>query len=715
MSKFIDSLEKSYKIKLTDKQKAIAEHTDGPALVLSCAGSGKTTVNIIKCANLIIEHGINAENILSVTFSKAAAIEMRSRFKKMFSNIIEKSVKFSTIHSLAYTIVRNYSGRHEIKFQFIESEDSTVSKTSLIKELYRKINNRIINDDKLEELISRIGYCKNMLLTSEQFEKYDKDIKNFSAIYSEYESYKRQHDLIDFDDMLTLANDYLKKDKSLLNLYRKHFKYIIVDEAQDTSKVQYEIIEQLAYPNYNITLIGDDDQAIYSFRGACPEYLLDFPKKFSNAEIFYMDENFRSTKNIVKHANNIIKSNLNRYDKNIITNNQEGPAVELVELAEDTQFQYILKEIKQRDNLNDYAVLYRNNISSIAMADLLDRNNVPFYLRDFKSLFFKHWVTQDIIAFLNVVLNPKDVESYSRIYAKTENYIKRDAIRYVEEHCDDIVFDSLDKYYEGNWRMLSQVKKLRAGFERLNNLKPVQAIQHIESSLNYSKYIEKNAEKFGYSIDTLTEILNTLELIAEQTDSLEDFINRLEELQHKMSDSKFNKSKNAVTLSTIHSVKGLEFEQVYLVNLIDDIFPGREAIKSFQEGKFEDMEEERRIYYVAITRAKQKLTLFGIKRKSFKRVVYSRFLYESIKLIKPAEERNVDVKQVENEFRQKQRESVEGMTEGSRIFHRKFGEGTIVELDKESIAIRFNEEHYGVKKFLLKLTVNSGIITPIEE
>jgi len=256
-----------------------------------------------------------------------------------------------------------------------------------------------------------------------------------------------------------------------------------------------------------------------------------------------------------------------------------------------------------------------------------------------------------------------------------------------------------------------QVKQLKTGFERINVLKPAQAIRHIEEILNYNKYLERNGEKFGCSLDNLRDILNTLESIAENTDNLEEFIDRLYKLQQKMDSSKFNKNRNAVTLSTIHSAKGLEFKEVYLVDLIDDIFPGRSAVKSFQEGKLQDMEEERRIYYVAITRAKEKLTLFGIKRKGPNRVIYSRFLYESIKVLDPSSKRSTVF--TEDSHKHRRRESITGISEGTRIFHRKFGEGVIIELNEESILVKFDEQQYGIKKLLLEFSMNSGIITPI--
>lgn len=719
MNKFIDNLFNEYGIKLTEKQKAVAEHTIGPALVLSCAGSGKTTVNIIKCANLIIEHGINPENILSVTFSKAAALEMDSRFNRMFGKIIKNPVKFSTIHALAYKFVREYNYKNRINITMIEDERSPIKKIALIKELNKKFNRRNAADEELDELISAISYCKNMLLPNDMIQAFDEDIPKFSSIFQEYESYKRKNNLIDYDDMLTLANEYLEKDKNMLLKYRNQYKYIIVDEAQDTSKVQYKIIEKLIYPNNNITLIGDDDQAIYGFRGAFPDYLLNFPQKFSGAKVFYMDENFRSTKNIVSHAGTVIKNNTKRYRKRISTSNAEGSPVDIIKLDNDEQIQCIINDVTAKKDKSDAAVLYRNNISSIALADALDRNNILFYLRDFKGYFFSHWVTRDIIAFLRVASNPKDIDSYKMIYSKTGNYIKREAVQFVEDNIQNIsIFYSLTKFYKDDNRMINQVKSLAAQFKILDGLSPELAIPYIQNIFNYDNYLKANAERLGYSVDNLREIILNLHFIAKSTPTNEAFINRLIELQDKMETSRFNKHKNAVTLSTIHSAKGLEFKEVYVIDLIDNVFPTKSAIKEFKDGKIDSIEEERRIYYVAITRAKDKLTLFGVKNKNSQVVAYSRFLMESISALRPAVNTPpINIKNTGGSSMQhpvKRKESTIYINVGTRIYHRKFGEGTILGLSKDgTVRVKFDDCKYGIKNMLLQYSLDNSLITPI--
>ncbi|MDP4090816.1 MAG: ATP-dependent helicase [Bacillota bacterium] len=734
MSRLIENLEKTYKIKLTEKQKSVVLHTSGPALVLSCAGSGKTTVNIIKCANLILEHGVNPSNILSVTFSKAAALEMEARFMRLFGNLVEKPVKFSTIHALAYRIVNEYAIKNRIKLTVMEGVNSPVSKLALIKELNLKYNRERINEDKLDELLSAISYCKNMLLSSgsEEVKAFSSPIPGFKSIYNDYEAYKRKNNLVDFDDMLTLCNDALKKDVALLEKYRNQFQYIIVDEAQDTSKVQYEIIEKLAYPRNNLTLIGDDDQAIYGFRGAYPDYLLNFSVKYAGAKIFFLDENFRSTKSIVDHAGDFIKNNTKRYRKNISTNNPEGSPIEIIELnSGEDQLNYIAEILGGKENKADAAVLYRNNISSIPLVDLLDRKGLSFYLRDYDESFFNHWVTTDILAYCNVALNRKDINSYKRIYFKTGHYISKAAIEYVDMHIKDkTIFESLLEFYKDDVRMAASVVLLIKQFNTLKQLRPEVALDYICSALGYEEYLEKNAEKQGYSLDNLKNIISTLKLIARGNSSTEEFFSRLNELKYKLENGKFNKNSNVVTLSTIHSAKGLEFKEVYLLDLIDDVFPGRTAIKEFEEGNKEGLEEERRVYYVGVTRAKNKLILLGTKRRNGRFVNYSRFLLESIKILRPTAKKEAATASAyvsdlhRNTFDdksyksiktlRKKNESVIGISTGTKIYHRKFGEGTIVETDGlDSITVNFDNSTYGRKKLSLSVCMDSELITPI--
>jgi DNA helicase-2/ATP-dependent DNA helicase PcrA len=726
MYKLLEIIEKNNGIKLTEKQKAVVNHTTGPALVLSCAGSGKTTVNIIKCANLILEHGVNPSNILSVTFSKAAAIEMEARFSKLFGNIIDKPVKFSTIHGLAYRIVNEYAIKNRIKLAVIEGDNSPVNKQALIKDLNLKYNKERLNDDKLDEVLSAISYCKNMLLSYEEVKVLNKSIQNFSTIYNEYENYKRKNNLVDFDDMLTLCNEYLKTDSSLLDKYRMQFKYIIVDEAQDTSKVQYEIIEKLAYPRNNLTLIGDDDQAIYGFRGAFPDYLINFPKKFPMGKIFYLDENFRSTESIVNHAGKLIKNNIKRYDKDIQTQNLTGSPVEVIRLGSgEEQLSYISKILLEKENKSDVAVLYRNNLSSLPLIDLIDRQGITFYLRDYDESFFTHWVTEDILAYLRMALSRTDINSYKRIYFKTGHYINKAAIEFTEKNIETkTVFEGLLEFYKTDGRMLPSVTLLLTLFNTLKQLRPESTIDYIRSHMGYDEYLENNAERQGYSIDNLKNILSILKLIAKGTSSIEEFFQRLHELKASMSRGKFNKHKNAVTFTTIHSAKGLEFEEVYLIDLVDNIFPSKTAIKDYEEGNKAPLEEERRVYYVGITRAKSKLTLIGTTRKNGRVVNYSRFLLESIKVISPSAQGEIAVSSYKNIFDdksykpiktvKKKRESITGIGAGTRIYHRKFGEGIIIESDNsDSIIVDFKDQSYGIKKLSLSMCMDLELITPI--
>ena len=292
---------------LSSEQRKAIEHVHGPALVLA-PGAGKTTVLIHRTVNLILNHNISPERILSITFSRAAARDMKARFNRDFQNISSIPVQFSTIHSFCYNLLREFAYINKIKYRLIEDEKNQLNKYNLLKKMYLDINQEYITEEKLESLLNYIGYIKNLMLTVDEFMKANKpEVENFEKIFYTYEKFKRDNKLIDFDDMLTLSYEILLNNNYILEKYRKRYDFIQVDEGQDTSKVQMEIIKLLAKPQNNLFIVADDDQSIYSFRGAYPTGLLNFNKIYPNGKVFFMEKNFRSSKNIVSVCNKFIK------------------------------------------------------------------------------------------------------------------------------------------------------------------------------------------------------------------------------------------------------------------------------------------------------------------------------------------------------------------------------------------------------------------------
>lgn len=620
--------------KLNCQQKSAIQHIEGPALVLAVPGAGKTTVIIHRTANLILNHKVRPDKILSITFSRASARDMKSRFNKQFGNISSIPIRFSTIHSFTFSLLNEYAIRNNLKLTLIEDERKPVSKKKLLRKIYYDINKSYMNEEKLETTINSIGYIKNMLLTVDEYlESYDINIDNFNDIFNSYEKYKRDNFLIDFDDMLTLTLEVLKKDKYLLNKYRNHYDFIQVDEGQDTSKVQNEIIRIIAHPKNNLFIVADDDQSIYGFRGAFPKGLFDFEKNYPKAEIFYMENNYRSTKNIVSVCNDFIKQNTERFNKTIITENPSFRPIHIIKLKNmEDQYQYIVDELSNKKNFNNTAILFRNNLSSIGIIEALDRNNIPFKMKDRKINFFYHWVTKDILSFLSLAYDSSSIEDFERIYYKTRGYIRKDYINFIKTlYYDKSVFYRLTKYPGLKKSFIEEIRKLEIDFNTLSKLKPYDAIDFIQYNLEYNDYLRENSQRFGFSYDALNTIISYLKLIASHTDNYEDFIKRLKYLNYLTYNSK--KNKEGVTLSTVHSSKGLEFENIYIIDLIDGEFPIANSIEAFESGNIKPLEEERRLFYVGMTRAEKVLDLITFDYKDGRRVIPSRFIEELEEII----------------------------------------------------------------------------------
>lgn len=614
---------------LSEEQKKAISHIKGPALVLAVPGAGKTTVLIHRTANLILNEGISPEKILSITFSRASARDMKERFNNLYGDITNIPVHFSTIHSFAYKLIRDYAYRKRQRYILIEDMKKKLNKVQLLKNIYFSINNDYITEEKLESIINSIGYIKNMLITPDEYvSQFKVDTNNFLEIFNAYESYKKNNSLIDFDDMLTLALDILQEDKYLLEKYRSRYEYIQVDEGQDTSKVQLEIIRTLAHPKNNLFIVADDDQSIYGFRGAYPEGLFQFNKIYKDGKIYYMEENYRSTKNIVNICNRFIKKNTLRFNKDIFTKNPYMEPIKLVKVKNlEEQYTYLMDQLEGIVDYRNTAILYRNNLSAVGIMETLERKGIPFYIKDFKIKFFDHWLVQDIIDFFLLAQDNSNILAFERIYYKMNGFISKVQLNSIKAlHYEYSVFDrllslpGLNDFYKKNFL------SLKLNFKKLSKLKPYEGIDLIEKNLGYGDYLKESHMRFGYSMDSLEIILNYLKIIASNTMDLNGFLARLKYLEYLCSHSKDNRE--GLTLSTVHSAKGLEFDRVYMIDLIDGEFPNGSSIDSFNKGDIAPLEEERRLFYVGMTRAKSYLTLITYINKNNKEVKPSRFLLE---------------------------------------------------------------------------------------
>lgn len=687
---FFNNLSNNFDIKLNNQQKEAVLHKDGPALVLAVPGAGKTTVLITRTANLILNHNVDPKNILSVTFSKASAMDMKSRFDRVFGGQLNLDIHFSTIHSFAYMLIRYYSRINNNNYTLIEGKKSPVSKIRLLKGIYREVNETIPSEDKLEELLNGIGYVKNMLLDERTFSKYKQlNIKGFKDIYKKYEDYKRENNYIDFDDMLTLAIAILKKNPLILSNIRDKYQYIQVDEGQDTSKAQNEIIRLLAAPRNNLFIVADDDQSIYGFRGAYPEYLLSFDKSYRNAKTFFMEQNYRSSSDIVDTSNEFIKSNTIRYNKNLYTKNPESLPVTIVKFKNDLkQYEYLIDELKN-DN-KDAAILFRNNISAISIVDGLLKNNIPFYIRDSKINFFDHWIIKDILSFINLAYDNTDIHSFERIYYKMNGYISKAQVQFVKtKNPSETVFTKLVDFPDLKFFQQNNIRRIQDKFNALKKWNAKDFIDSVLYDLEYDEYLRKNSKRYGQAYENIKIIISTLQYIAQHLNNPLEILDRLDYIKNSLFENRVYEP-GKVRLSTLHSSKGLEFNRVFMVDLIDNEFPSGSSIDENDSGNKKPLEEERRLFYVGMTRAKKDLKLITYKSRDGEEVFQSRFISELEKIISHSEL---------------------GITNGDKVNHKSFGEGIVLDIDDDMITIDF--KGYGKKKISLSISLENNLLKVI--
>ncbi|GAB6156762.1 ATP-dependent helicase [Desulfosporosinus burensis] len=675
---------------LTEQQKRAVVHNQGPLMLLAVPGAGKTTVLTVRLAYLILVENVDPRTILCLTFGRAAAKEMRERFVMNFGTMVSGQtegrgeIHFSTIHSFAYEVVRTAFRQRGIGFEIIEEQTGSASKMGVLRRIYEKYNLSTITDEQVEGLQNTICYVKNTLSKPEEHS--NSDIKNFPFIYNDYENYKQDSRprLIDYDDMLSLAFQELKENQKCLEAYRRRFDHILTDESQDTSLLQHKIIELVVKPKDNIFVVGDDDQSIFGFRAAEPKYLLEFEQTYPGAKILRMEQNFRSTPQIVEVACGFIRSNKLRFDKDMFTENPKGDVLQIGQFEGiGEQNQFIVQNLKNQKNLAKVGVLYRNNLSAICLAEELDRANILFYMRESgKQRFFSHWAINDILNFLRFSFSDKSLLTLERIWSKLSCPIRKQHLDLLKQvPIDRSIFEILAEQPGVTSKGKSEYLDLKKRFKELNTLTPTKAIDYIRNQLEYDKAMKRICESLGFSEEYVGGLLDILSTIAQNERTIVDFANRLTYLEKRMMSSYKNKLSNAVTLSTIHSAKGLEWEQVYLIDLVEGIIPERETIKAEQSGQNESLEEERRLFYVGMTRAKRQLTLCSMNYYHHKRVKVSRFLREVNLVIQGKNPLDITAKGIENQ--------PSDLVAGLVVQHKAFGEGVIVKDDGNVIMVLF--------------------------
>ena len=683
---------------LNEQQTEAVTTVNGPLLVLAGAGSGKTRVLTTRVAYLLEEVGIAPEQILAITFTNKAAKEMKERIIQMLGPI-GYQIQISTFHSFGLLILReNYEKLNYAKnFTILDSDDTLTVIKKIMKDMGldpKEYNPRAIKN--------RISGAKNELLSPMEYERFaqtdfeEKVVK----IYEKYEQKLKQNDSVDFDDLLMLPIQLFQKFPEILKSYQERFQYILVDEYQDTNEAQYILIKMISAKYRNICVVGDNDQSIYSFRGANYRNILNFEKDYKNPKVIMLEENYRSTKTILNAANDVIQNNKQRKDKNLWTNNEDGVKIRYHRaLDEKDEANYVMKEIvhliENHIKPEDIAILYRTNAQSRNMEDVLLRENIPYKVVG-SFYFYNRKEIKDLISYMKLIYNQHDDVSLLRIINSPKRGIGAKTIENLTEKANEqgkSIFEVIDSGKELAFKHMIEDLIIRE-----QNLSLTELVEEIliKSGMKQELVNEKSMEA-DIRLENLEEFKTITKSFEENNGivSLEEFLMEIS----LVSDVEEHKNNNhVVTLMTVHSAKGLEFDYVFLIGMEEGIFPHN---NSFMNP--EDLEEERRLCYVAITRAKKSLWLVNARR----RTIYgmespnppSRFSDEidASYLDKDIEEKKELVR-----FFPKKETLVDKNAEyqiGDHIIHNQFGEGVVVGVDKSILTIAFPHPH-GIKKLL---------------
>lgn len=598
-------------MKFTSQQVDAIKHFEGPALILAVPGSGKTTVLLNRILNLINNHNIDPSEIISITFSKSQGIDMERRFLAQNPEFRGK-ITFKTIHAFCYEIVRNYMKLKNIKKTLIEGNNE-FNRILILKRVYYQKNYKKLSDEEINDFFSIYDFTKNKMYDFEGYIRKNHFISNRSLmlkLYNLYDEIKIKNNFIDFNDLLILANEYISTDKKLLKALKNRYKFFQIDEGQDTSTLQFEIIRKIVFPENNVFIVADDDQSIYSFRGASPENLLNFKNIYPNSKIFFMDKNFRSTKNIIKISNKIIQGNKIRYEKTSKHTTEESSQIMLFKVKNSIiQARELLKRISEINPNETIGVLYRNNISSLYVADILKNNDIDFFVKENKFDFYSNRILNDVKNILLFSEDTTDLEVFKRIYFKLNAYIKKDFITKLEyKPYNQCILESLLDLDELNDFYINKFTSLRNNFKRLKRMKMEDKIDYILYDIGYGDYLDNfnDFSNLNYNL-----IFDLIKYLSKDLKTFDEFIEKLDNLKELLKNA--SSSKSNISISTIHSAKGLEYDNVFIIDLIDGEFPQKSVLNSFDEKL---LEEERRLFYVAITRARKRLFLFTIKERN---------------------------------------------------------------------------------------------------
>lgn len=652
----------SESITVNEAQREAVLHHTGPLLVLAGPGAGKTFVITMRVRTLIEEYGVNPKNILVITFTNAAARQMEERFKKLAlqAGLESAGVTFSTFHSIFFHILKyayGYTGNNILRPE---------QKQAFFREILTELDYEVEDEKEFsEKLQAEISLVKGEGIDPTHYYPMNCPQEIFLKAYKGYEKRLLSANLIDFDDMQLLCYELLTKRQDILALWQKKFTYILVDEVQDTNVLQYKLTKLLALPENNLMMVGDDDQSIYRFRGARPEIMLSFSKDFPEGKEILLNVNYRSGKQIVEMAGRLIANNTTRYEKKITSAREGEKQAVFFQTYEDSKAQNeaVFAKIRQLHEegvaYHDMAVLFRTNLQPRSMAELFMRVNLPFVMRDVMPNIYEHWIYRDLRTYLRLAEGDRSRALFLQIINKPKRYISRDC--FLE---DTVSFDQLRAYYADKDYVCERIDRLENDLIMLKDMKPYAAIHYLRHVVGYEDYVKEYAQYRNMKPDELLTLFDELEESAKPFSTCAEWYEHIAHVKEELLKNAAEKNhakRDGVAMMTYHSAKGLEFRYVFLIDVNEGTTPYSKAATP------EELEEERRMFYVAFTRARDFVYVSWVKNRFGKPAEPSRYLGELLV-------------------------SKKEFVKGARVMHTVYKEGTITGVQGGKLKVQFDEQ-----------------------
>lgn len=600
-----------------EAQLKAVKHGRNPMLVIAGPGSGKTTVLTMRVKNLIEEYKVEPSKILVITFTKASAMEMQERFNKFMGS--RTRVTFGTFHAVFFGI---------LKAAYNYSADNIIRPDKKLMILHQAVERSGLEPEDINEFISNIegeiSRVKTEAVDIDAYYSANCAQQEFRDIYKYYDKALKNSRMIDFDDMLLYCYELFVKRPDILAKWQQRYEYILIDEFQDINKIQYDIVKMLALPQNNLFIVGDDDQSIYGFRGSKPDIMLNFEKDFAGTEKVVLDTNYRSTGNIVKAAGLVIANNKVRFDKKIKTVNPEGDKVEITEFNNmNDEYQRVIDNIRKINAdgqpYSDIAVLFRTNMVVVPLVRKLIQYNIPFILKDGIPNIFEQWLARDILTYMEMAHGSRKRSDFLQIMNKPLRYISRDYLT-----SSEISFDEIEKYCEEKAWLIERLDRMKADLAAMKGMPPYAAVNYLRKGVGYDDYLREYADKHSIEIKDLMNSADEIMESAKDCKTYEDWKKYIEAYSQSLKEGRTRNrtNDNAVILTTMHSSKGLEYDTVFIIDANEGVIPHKKA--SFDT----EIEEERRMFYVAMTRAKKNLHIYYPKERYNKDSEVSRFVTE---------------------------------------------------------------------------------------